>query len=241
MNDTDKPKFAVLMFGCGEYYGKTLSKGVVELYWQSLKTHSIDEVQSAVAQHMNDPDSGQFMPKVADIKRHLTGGKHTQAMQAWSKVERALRRTGPWESVCFDDPIIHRVLQDMGGWIQICKTPTDKDLEFRMHEFNKRYQGYVLQGGVSEFPRYMVGMAEASNTEHGYEVSPPLLLGDPGKAQAVYDSGVERKRMEAPRAQLGNEKKARDEKTPALRMVSSAVASVSTQRLRDDDQGAQHD
>lgn len=203
MNDTDKKKFGILMFGCGEYYGKTLSTGVIELYWQGLKNHSIDEVQVAVNHHMADPDSGQFMPKIADLIRALSGGKQTQSMQAWSKVDRAIRRVGPWESVCFDDPIIHRVLEDMGGWISLCLTDTEEELKFRMHEFQKRYQGYVLQGGVSEYPKYLTGRAEASNLREGYEVQPPLLLGDKPRAQAVFDGGGERQRLAVARAQIG--------------------------------------
>lgn len=206
MNDTDQRKFAALMFGCGEYYGKTLSKGVVELYWQGLKNHSIDEVQAAVNQHMADPDSGQFMPKIADLKRILTGSKQTQAMTAWTKVDRALRRTGPWESVCFDDPIINRVLQDMGGWIDLCNTPTEKDLEFRMHEFNKRYQGYVIQGGKMDYPPYLIGKSEAGNAREGYRVDPPLLLGDQQKAQQVFEGGSKPSpRLERPRAQISSD------------------------------------
>lgn len=205
MNDTDKRNFAALMFGCGEYYGKTLSKGVVELYWQGLKTHSIDEVQAAVNQHMADPDSGQYMPKIADLKRMLTGGKQTQAMLAWSKVDRALRRTGPWESVCFDDAIIHRVLQDMGGWIALCDTPTEKDLEFRMHEFSKRYQGYVIQGGKMDYPPYLIGKSEAGNAKEGHAVDPPLLLGDQSAAQRVFENGSKpRQQIERPRAAIEN-------------------------------------
>lgn len=200
MNESDKTQFAQLIFGTGEYYAKEISKGVVKLYWESLKVHDYEDVNRAVIRHMEDPDQGQFMPKIADIKRHIDGSKKTQAMQAWTKVDKAIRQVGPWVSICFDDPIINRVLSDMGGWISLCDTPTEKDLEFKMHEFDKRFQAYVLQGGVSDYPRVLIGHTDAINAQNGHERDEPLLLGNSGKAQLVFQGGNEGARIEAKRA-----------------------------------------
>lgn len=200
MNGSDQGNFAALIYGCGEYYGKKLSSGVVEIYWQGLKSHSYEEIQTAVNQHMADPDSGQYMPKIADLKRILTGGKHTNAMQAWTKVDRTIRSVGPWESVCFDDPIVHLAIQDMGGWIDICNTPTEKDLEFKMHEFQKRYQGYLIQGGAPDHPKRLVGSAEAYNSTEGHRTLPPILIGNRELAQLVYEGGSEQRQIERARA-----------------------------------------
>ena len=189
MNQNDKTAFAKLIYGLGEYYGKQLATGVVDLYWQGLRSYSLDDVRRAVNSHVQDPDSGQFMPKIADLNRALAGGKQSQAMVAWSKVDKAVRRIGPYESVTFDDPIINRVLDDMGGWIYLCDVPSEKDLEFKMHEFSKRYQGYVAQGGVSEYPSRLIGKTEAHNSKEGYETKPPVLVGDHKRAQLVYEKG----------------------------------------------------
>lgn len=200
MIDQDKTRFATLMFGVAEYYGKKTSKGVVKLYWESLKVHEYEDVNRAVTRHMEDPDAGQFMPKISDIKRHIEGSKQTQAMTAWTKVDRAIRRCGPWNSICFDDPIINRVIAEMGGWIALCDTPTEKDLEFRMHEFNKRYQSYVLQGGVTDYPKKLIGHTEAHNNKLGQENHDVLLLGNEQKALAVFERGQQGLRLEAKKA-----------------------------------------
>lgn len=201
MTPNDEEKFATLMFSVGEYYGKPYSDGVVELFWRALESMDYEDVARAVSRHMSDPDSGQFPPKIADIKRHVEGSKTTQAMQAWTKVDKAVRRVGPWESVTFDDPIIMRVLVDMGGWTDMCNTPTEKDFEFKMHEFSKRYQGYLLQGGVNEYPRMLTGYFNAENAKNGHDTQPPLLLGNEKKAQLIYEQGkasvgIEYKRAE---------------------------------------------
>jgi hypothetical protein len=38
-------------------------------------------------------------------------------------------QVGAYQSVVFDDPLIHLVLEDLGGWIKICSTLI-KDLIF---------------------------------------------------------------------------------------------------------------
>lgn len=166
MHDSDKSKFATLIYGMGEYYGKEVTQGVAKIYWESLKVHDYDTVSNAATRHMEDPDGGQFMPKVADFKRIIESSKQTQAMTAWAKVDKAIRRVGPWESVSFDDPIINRVLSDLGGWISLCETKTEKDLEFRMHEFKKLYQAYSLHG-LDDYPKQLTGMRQAHNARLG--------------------------------------------------------------------------
>jgi len=61
------------------------------------------------------------MPKPADIIRAIKGNSQTQSLQAWSKVEDAIRLVGPYRSVVFDDLAIHGVLQEMGGWVKLCQ------------------------------------------------------------------------------------------------------------------------
>ena len=80
MKTEDKREFAGLIYGIGEYYGKSLTKGIVELYWQGLAPYSLEDVKRAVSSHTADPDSGQFMPKIADLNRALSGGKQSQAL-----------------------------------------------------------------------------------------------------------------------------------------------------------------
>ena len=200
MTPSDMPKFAQLMYGLSEYYGKKLSDQVIDLYWRSLLVHDYADVNAAATRHMADPDNGQFMPKVADFKRHIGGSKQTQAMIAWTKVDKAVRQVGPWKSVCFDDPIINRVLLDMGGWISMCDTPSEKDLEFKMHEFGKRYQGYVLQGGASEYPKQLNGHVSATNAKNGHGEPEAILLGNPRKAKLVNEQGKTAVALEAKKA-----------------------------------------
>lgn len=189
MTEHDRPNFYALMTGLFEMYGKRASPELLEIYFGALKTYELIDVARAANQHALDPDAGQFMPKPADFVRHIDGSKATRAMRGWTTVDRAIREVGPYQSVVFDDPIIHVVLQDMGGWLSMCDTKTEEDLKFRRHEFEKRYQGYALQGGVREYPSRLIGLAEADCGRLNKPAPPPKLIGNPEAAKQVLLSG----------------------------------------------------
>lgn len=189
MLDAERPQFYAMLTGLFELYGKKASRELFALYYGALKAYDLSDLSRAANQHALDPDAGQFMPKPADFVRHIEGSKQTRSMRAWTTVDRAIRAVGQYVSVTFDDPIIHRVIEDMGGWVDLCQTPTEKDLEFRRHEFDKRYQGYALQGGVNEWQSHLVGLEEADCNRRKLPAPMPRLVGDPEKAKRVLLEG----------------------------------------------------
>lgn len=189
MLEQDRGNFYALMTGLFEMYGKKGSPELLEIYFNALRAYDIADLGRAANQHALDPDSGQFMPKPADFVRHIDGSKETRAMRAWSKVERAVRGIGPYPTIVFDDPIIHAVIEDMGGWLDLCNCPKESDFVFRGREFEKRYQGYALQGGAKEFPRVLIGLIEADCNQRNLPAPQPQLIGSPERAKAVLLGG----------------------------------------------------
>src|SRR5437870_914018 len=120
MQSRDLGKFTILMAGIGELYGKNISSHLIDIYWQVLKQYELVDVQNAFQSHVQNPDCGQFFPKPADIVRFIEGSGETKALLAWAKVERAIRQLGSYQSVVFDDSLIHIVIEDMGGWVKLC-------------------------------------------------------------------------------------------------------------------------
>jgi len=47
------------------------------MYWLILGKYPADELQAAVIKHIEDPKSGSFMPKPADILKHINGEEIT--------------------------------------------------------------------------------------------------------------------------------------------------------------------
>jgi len=81
------------------------------------------------------------MPKVADVIKMLQGSTQDSALTAWAKVDKAVRSIGTQMSVAFDDPLIHKVIQDMGGWLGLGQRQ-EAEWPFVAKEFETRYRGF---------------------------------------------------------------------------------------------------
>jgi hypothetical protein len=188
MIENEKKRFFTTLIGVADYYGKELSKGVLVVYWEGLREYDLEAVEKALWAHAKNPDTGQWMPKVADVAKMLEGRTSDQAAVAWSKVDRAVRQVGSYADVVFDDALIHRVLHDMGGWLQIV-SKSEADWPFIAKEFENRYRGYRMRGETPPYPPVLIGMANAQNGKQGYALQAPVLVGDPVAAQRVLAGG----------------------------------------------------
>jgi hypothetical protein len=167
VKSSDSVDFAKLMNGLGEYYGKPMSPTLADIYWNGLQQYDFVEVSSAINAHVRNADTGQFMPKIADVERYLHGNTSTRAMQAWMRVSRAAQMVGTYESVAFDDPLIHACIEDMGGWPAIGMIQDD-DLPFKIKEFERRYMAYLQVPPMRQPPQRLIGIFDATNATLGY-------------------------------------------------------------------------
>lgn len=191
MKQADFDGFADILQVVSEQYGKKLSDGAIALYWQGLHDFELSAVREALGRHLRNTDTGQFMPKIADIIRMLQGSTQDSALTAWAKVDKALRTVGPYETVVFDDPLVHVVLHDMGGWVGL-GTKTEDEWPFVAKEFENRYRGFKARGEVPHYPPKLIGIAEAHNAQQGQKVAEPILIGDASKAKKVMTAGTDR-------------------------------------------------
>lgn len=189
MHDTESTKFADLLTDAMAYYGKDASKFMLSIFWDALKRFEFADVSRAFSLHAQNPDNGQWAPKVADIVKMIEGSTQTQGMAAWAKVHAAIGSVGKMQSVVFDDPLIHAVIAEMGGWYSLCSCMTE-ELPFKAREFEKRYQGYRVRREVPEFSPYLIGGHESDNRLNGYpNRTKPVLIGDPERAALVLERG----------------------------------------------------
>jgi hypothetical protein len=202
MKKDDFLEFCEMLDLVAEQYGKTLSDGLKALYWQGLQDFDLSALRQAVSRHLRNPDSGQFMPKIADFVRMMQGTTQDAALIAWAKVDKAVRRVGTYNDVVFDDPIVHRVITDMGGWIGLGNKNED-EWPFVAKEFENRYRGFKSRSEIPEYPAMLIGIATAHNQQKGFKSDEPVLIGNEHAARQVLNGGTDKpsigfKRMEVP-------------------------------------------
>lgn len=188
MNTEDFQKFHDGMVGVMSFYGKDISGFALDVWWSALRNYDLPAVTQAFNRWLSNPDHGQFPPKPADVIKMLSGSTQDKAFAAWAKVDRAVRSVGAYASVAFDDPIIHRVIHDMGGWIGLGQKSED-EWPFVARNFENMYRGYAARGEVPDYPQVLLGIAEAYNGSKGFKSDPPRLVGNRERAMMVIEGG----------------------------------------------------
>src|SRR5688500_8833324 len=191
MEIDDSQRFHEGSSGVMGFYGKSVSRFALDVWWTALKRHDLSAIVDAFNRHLANPDAGQFAPKPADIIRMLQGSTQDAALRAWAKVDQAVRRVGTYCDVVFDDALIHRVIQDMGGWIALGAKGED-EWPFVAKEFENRYRGFCSRSERPTYPATLVGIAAAQNNLKGFKNEKPVLIGNEQVAMQVLHGGTDR-------------------------------------------------
>jgi hypothetical protein len=201
MSPSDKAKFMDVLSGVHDFYGRDLSKFAVAVWLQACETFDVEQVTKALSAHLMDAERGQFMPKPADIVRQLQGTNTDRSLIAWGKVMDACQRVGAYTSVCFDDGIIHAAIEDMGGWVKLCRSNTD-ELGYLQKRFCDAYKAYAGRSDVT-FPALLAGEHDIGNAARGYRAKPPVLIGNPERAKRVLLAGTNEQKTQITHVSAG--------------------------------------
>lgn len=178
----DKTKLATILAGVYSFYRADLTDFQLAAWLRVLAGFRVEQVQDALDAHLVDPGTGQFLPKPADIVKHLHGTRPDRAALAWSKVFAAIGIVGAYRSLAFDDPAIHCAVEDLGGWPALCQSKIG-DLPFVEQRFAKSYVAHE-KAKTAPVP-VLIGIVEATNRLRGFKAEPPMLVGDRDKAAAL--------------------------------------------------------
>jgi len=170
MQDQDKDAFTEIMMAAGEVYSKAITVPMIKMYFAALGQVSIEQAQSAMMAHMQNPDSGQFFPKPADLIKQMTGTTKQQeaaiedrASIAWACIERDIRRIGSYGTLKLDDKQAMAAVKAMGGWMSICQTETSK-MEWKRKEFIRMYETFE-RTPLEALPSSLPGLVELSEAK----------------------------------------------------------------------------
>ncbi|MHB1562644.1 MAG: DUF6475 domain-containing protein [Leptospirillum sp.] len=169
---------AKVMQPVSELYGKNLTLEMLNLWFGLLKEYSIEEIQNAFSQYIQTESR---MPLPADILKILLGSSDDLALAALIKVENAMSRYGSYATVIFDDPIIHAVIPELGGWVRTCRL-TENEFTWWKKDFRERYQYHLRYGTLADLPAKLLGIYDERNILFGEKHQKPAVIGDYEKA-----------------------------------------------------------
>lgn len=182
MTNDDRARFAEMLLAVYTLYGKDreFSDVVIGLWWGSLEAYDLPAIREGLTRHVKNPDTGKFLPRPSDVIAMLGGTTLDSALLAVQTFEKALSGVGTYMTVAFEDPLIHVVVEEMGGWVALGRI-TDKDWAFRRTEFLNRYRSYKLRGELPAFRPKLIGIIDGENGSRGYEVNDQYLrlVGNP--------------------------------------------------------------
>jgi hypothetical protein len=162
MTAGDAPRFTAGLMALAELCETPMPETKLALYFKALADLSIEQVEAAV-EILARTSCHYGMPKPVHIREAALGSPQDVAVLAWERVLTALRHHGGYVSVDFQDPIIHRVVEDLGGWVKLCDLPSDpKEQAYRMQDFMKLYRVYQVKL-PGRAPDHLPGRCEIDN------------------------------------------------------------------------------
>jgi hypothetical protein len=103
---------------------------------------------------------------VALIRERAVGS--CSGIVALSILEEAMRRYGPYKSIIFADPIIHLVVNRMGGWVRLCVIEAE-EWRFMRRDFERLYNAAVKEPiPEDQIPESLPGIYEIGNAASGH-------------------------------------------------------------------------
>ncbi len=174
INYNEYIKFISEMF---DDYGKKLT-GLATKEWVDVgEKYGFENVCKIILSLRASPDATGFIIRVSEIEKALVGTKKDRASLAWAKLMSIIDKCSARRFV-FDDPIIHAVVESMGGMDAVCTWTLDA-LSFKETEFCKHYEMFEKSpAALQNIPSFLAAS--------GNIISPFFPVGDEELCKLVY-------------------------------------------------------
>lgn len=157
---------------------REMTAEIFKLWLAALNSYSFEEIKNAFNRYIQ---TERGMPEPVDILDILRGTAEDLALAALIKVENAMSRHGSYATVVFDDPVIHAVIDELGGWIRCCHV-TESEFPWWKREFRERYKHHARYGLPPRLPATLTGIIDERNLPLGKQPQKPAVIGDYEKA-----------------------------------------------------------
>lgn len=156
-----------------EIHKREISELLMQTYWKILGPYSDEECKNGF---MKIIKTLKFFPKPNDLIESIKGKgiEEDRALEAFLEVWNALKNSMGYKSAKFtDDPVIHNVIQAMGGLPFIAENWFYEDMQWIEKEFIKLYKQFAKR---KKHPEYIQGIYEIENSAKGYPVEQPKII-----------------------------------------------------------------
>ena len=105
-------------------------------------------------------------PKPAEFLEacKLKNDIESEVIQESINLRSAIKKYGAYNNVCFDNPVIHKVIQNLfGSWVKLCKMDLEEFENLMKWDFPRIYKFYREQK-IKEVPLFLEGIGTHSNS-----------------------------------------------------------------------------
>lgn len=147
---------------------KKFTDGQLEVYYRLLKNIELKRFVSGLEKMLLDRVYTNI-PSPAEINQYCNGDKkediENKALIAKEKLQNVLGKVSSYESVAFDDPVIHKIIEGLGEWTGINKMDLKELDDFFKFEFVKLYKAYY-KTGIGEVKTILLGRHDLANNTY---------------------------------------------------------------------------
>jgi hypothetical protein len=111
-----------ILYTYGELYNRTITKELIDIYYNALKDLSEKEFRQAAKEVLNE---NKFFPLPADLRQKTfqlieKQEKLLSASDALEEIEKQIREVGSYGKPVFTHEIIEKSVSAIGGWYHLC-------------------------------------------------------------------------------------------------------------------------
>lgn len=149
-----------------ETYQREPTKLLLKAYYMALKDLNDIDYERAIGNVLQDRKFNK-MPMPGEIREYAVGSIDDKATLAYDVFTKGKAKTGAYDTVQFEDRIIHAVVMAMGGWsglTGVCMI-TEDEWRFKRKEFIDLYKAISRQSD-REIPEKLIGISEHSCSQN---------------------------------------------------------------------------
>lgn len=153
------------------YYRHELSDTELRIYLAALAPWEPERLKQAVQRVLA---TSRWFPRLSELAEAVGGSETDAAVDAWSRLTRAIVSVGRYQSVDFGEAE-NAAIADMGGWIKLCQM-AEREMPFAEKRFKTAYDSYRRGGVPPDRLRPCLGLEDADRLRLGLEPGTPVDL-----------------------------------------------------------------